>query len=59
MIFFFIFNQILKIYRTICVQTMETLIRRRVASGLGLNCLPMSHKKDDMCIWVNGIKVHI
>ena len=40
--------------RTICKQTVETLIRRRVlfASGLGLHCLHTSHKKDTRLIWV-------
>ena len=26
---------------------------RSAASDLGLHCLPMSHKKDPMLIWVN------
>ena len=39
--------------RTFCKQTVEILIRKSgvwsplfAASGLGLHCLPMSHKKD-------------
>ena len=39
--------------RTLCKQTVETLIRRHVASDLGLRCLPLSHKKDTMLTWVN------
>ena len=31
---------------------METLTRRRVL--LGLHCVPMSHKKDAMLIWVKS-----
>ena len=27
---------------------------RSAASGLGLHCLPMSHKKDARLIWVNA-----
>ena len=32
--------------RNFCKQTVENLIRRFVESGLVLQCLPMSHKKD-------------
>ena len=40
--------------RTFCKQTVETLIRRRiVASGLGIHCLHMSHKKDARLNLVN------
>ena len=44
--------------RTFCKQTVETLIRPHrmtpysAASDLGPQCLPMSHKKDAMLIWV-------
>ena len=44
-----IFHSLPYFYRTFCMQTVETLIRRRnlfAASGLGLHCLPMFHKKD-------------
>ena len=37
---------------TFCKQTVETLIRHFAGSGLGLDCLPMSHKKDARLIWV-------
>ena len=41
-------------------KTVEILIRRRVnaASGLGLHCLPMSHKKDARLIWVKSWHPH-
>ena len=53
--------------RTLCKQTLETLLRHRIlqanigdpietlhsaASDLGLHCLYMSHKKDTRLIWV-------
>ena len=43
-----------------CEKTVEILIRRRVnaASGLGLHCLPMSHKKDSRLIWVKSWHPH-
>ena len=43
--------------RTLCKQTVETLIRSCIlccaASGLCLHYLPMSHKKDARLKWVN------
>ena len=42
------------------MQTVETLIRchrmtpHSVASGLGLHCLPMSHRKDARLIWLKA-----
>ena len=38
--------------RTICKHAV-----RSAASGLGLHCLPTSHKKDARLIWVNGARV--
>ena len=48
---FFIFIQILIEHS---VSKQETLIRCHiyVASDFGLNCLPMSHRKDVRLIWV-------
>ena len=36
---------------TSCKQTVESLIRQNAASGLGLHCLPMSHKKNARLIY--------
>ena len=47
---FFIFIQIL-----IEHSASKQLTRSRfAASDLGLHCLPLSHKKDAMLIWVNS-----
>ena len=46
-----IFHFYLNFDRTFYKQTVKTL--RSLASDLDLHCLPMSHKKDAMLIWVN------
>ena len=44
----FLFHYFYRIFRKI---TMGTLIRQNAASDLGLQCLPMSHKKDARPKW--------
>ena len=45
-VLFFIFNS--NFNKKFCKQTVDTLI---LVSDLALHCLPMSHKKEAMCIW--------
>ena len=45
----------------IFIQTLieHSLSKRFVASDLGLHCVPMSHKKDDIFIWVKRISTNL